>query len=148
MVKCQRKEMKKKEEKPKKKTGPKPTVTKADEEMLANIRKLAQAGCSKEEMRRYLKMSNDSFYSRLLKNPTIVELIEKEAVHINFLLRAKQIDMALKENNVPMLIHLGKHRLGQIEKTEVAGEVNVKQSLDKETISKIALAILNEQQGD
>lgn len=122
-----------------KKKGRTPRVTKIDEDMLLKIKNLAQAGCTKEEMIKYLGVSRGSFYGKIIQDPLVVDLIEKEAVTTNYLLRKKQLELALKHDNVPMLIHLGKHKLGQTDKTEITGDLNMNISTEerREKLSKL-----------
>lgn len=68
-------------------------------------------GCSVDTVRRRMRDENDEF----------CKAYQAGLSEMKRSLRRKQIDIA-EDGNVPMLIHLGKHHLGQIDKAEIKSE--------------------------
>lgn len=101
---------------PRKKT----ILSEADKKRLMS---LIAADCSKEGLRMYLDLANDTFYKGLLNDPEIQKLFENGYELKRTMLKLKQMQVAM-EGNVPMLIHLGKNYLDQTEKTQISGELN------------------------
>jgi hypothetical protein len=115
-----------------------------DKENLRKLMNLVAADCSGEGIRTFFELTNDQFYSEYLKHPEVQEMFERGAELKRTMIKMKQMEMAML-GNVPMLIHLGKSYCDQTEKTQVTGDINIRKTLDKNTINKIAQAILDEE---
>lgn len=100
------------------------------EKELAKLRNIIASGATKEGVRMFFELSNDSFYERFLALPEVQEMFEKGKDLRNTMLRMRQMSIAM-EGNVPMLIHLGKTELGQTEKTEIRADLSHDFKLNK-----------------
>ncbi|AZL16323.1 hypothetical protein EF513_07275 [Rickettsiales endosymbiont of Stachyamoeba lipophora] len=106
---------------------------------------LASLSCTKEDIRHYLRLSNDAFYGILLKEVEVSSIIEQGYAIRNYRLRVKQMEVAMS-GDAKMLIHLGKVYLGQIyNKQPTYKEHSTKSNtIDKTHLKEIAKNILEE----
>jgi hypothetical protein len=78
----------------------------------AQIEKLAEIGCSDEEIAGVIGVGKRTFVRMKQRDENIVLALDRGKSNLNVKLRRFQIEMALS-GSVPMLIHLGKTVLGQ-----------------------------------
>lgn len=85
----------------------------------AEVELRMQAGCNGMQISAALGIHEDTFYARYKEyhGESFSDSAAKSRSHGNSNLLTKQYTTALK-GNVPMLLHLGKHRLGQVDKKE------------------------------
>lgn len=86
---------------------------------------LLKAGCSGCETAAAINVSDQCLYQRCEKDKGMKfgEYRNKLLNSGNSILKLAQFNLAVQELDVKMLIHLGKHRLGQIEKQEIIGKM-------------------------
>lgn len=101
---------------------------------LDMVRKLASIGCTQEEIAYTLDVSVDT----LSRCPDFAEVYKKGEVSGKQSLRHRQHQLAM-EGSIPLLIFLGKCRLGQRETvvTEHTGEMTVNDGARERLISKL-----------
>ena len=94
---------------------------------LDKIYAYAEVGCTYEEIARLIGISPSNFVALRKDRPEIQEACDLGRSNLHKSLRAKQIDVAIKDGNPQLLIHLGKALLGQSDKLDinqhVTGEV-------------------------
>ena len=78
----------------------------------AQIEKLAEIGCSDEEIAGVIGVGKRTFVRMKQRDENIVLALDRGKANLNVKLRRFQIEMA-RSGSVPMLIHLGKTVLGQ-----------------------------------
>ncbi len=78
----------------------------------AQIEKLAEIGCSDEEIAGVIGVGKRTFVRMKQRDDDLVLALDRGKANLNVKLRRFQIEMALS-GSVPMLIHLGKTVLGQ-----------------------------------
>lgn len=89
------------------------------------------AGCDTTSVATALGISTDTLYVRSKRDNKLdfSAFSQQKRALGNDLLRRKQFEVAMS-GNVPMLIWLGKNRLGQAEKQEVKAEVTAPSQID------------------
>ncbi|MBN8828187.1 MAG: hypothetical protein J0H68_05725 [Sphingobacteriia bacterium] len=100
---------------------------------------------SNEAIREYLSVSNDTFYQRIINQPSVQKVLQDGIALRHAAIRIKQMEVAMN-GNVQMLIHLGKSELGQ-SYNNISTEKNQqpqKIEIDDVTLRAIAKNILNE----
>lgn len=115
-------------------------------EMREKLLKLVASGCTKEGIRLYLELSNDTFYGKMMKDPDVQKMFEHGKELRDTMIRIKQMEVAM-QGDIRMLIHLGKNYLGQDDKSQVnsANNISVQQpKVDTETLKELARALLDE----
>jgi hypothetical protein len=85
---------------------------------LDKIEAWAQVGCSYNEMAALMGCSHVYFNSQRKAREEVQDAIDRGRANMHKSLRVKQLDVALNEGSVPMLIHLGKSELGQTDRME------------------------------
>jgi hypothetical protein len=86
------------------------------------VGRLLQAGCDGVQCAAYFGMDNETLYNRCKEdlNMGFTEFLRQNRQKGDALLYAKQFESALKDKDRGMLIWLGKQRLGQREKQDIA----------------------------
>lgn len=91
------------------------------------VERFIQAGCNGEEVASAIGIHADTLYRRMKEEgiigegtdyPHFTAYYQSKRSHGDSLLKVKQFEMAMS-GNIPMLIWLGKQRLGQSEKMEM-----------------------------
>jgi len=89
-----------------------------DRDEIERVRKLAEIGCTQDEIAYVLGIAENTFRARLVDQPEVLEAYKTGQAHLKLKLRSLQIAAAEKGNSA-MLIWLGKQLLGQSDKTTV-----------------------------
>ena len=89
-----------------------------EKEQYAQIAKLAEIGANDEEMAAVMQVSLSTWKRMKSRDELLVQTISEGKANLNIKLRRFQIELAMS-GSVPMLIHLGKHALGQNDKVVV-----------------------------
>lgn len=94
-----------------------PTI-KFDKDQYAQIEKLAAMGCTDEEMAAVMGVSLSTWKRMKSRDELLVKTVAEGKASLNVKLRRMQIEMAMSGDRA-LLIHLGKHLLGQNDKVVV-----------------------------
>lgn len=94
-----------------------PTI-KFEKEQYAQIAKLAEMGCTDAEMAAVMQVSLSTWKRMKSRDELLTSTVEEGKANLNVKLRRMQIEMALSGDRA-LLIHLGKHLLGQSDKVVV-----------------------------
>ena len=86
-------------------------------EIITQIKRLSSFACTQREAACYFEIEEDAFEGVLRTNKKAREAWETGGGKFNCSLRRKQAELAMS-GNVPLLIFLGKNRLGQKDKVE------------------------------
>lgn len=106
-----------------------------DDVTLSIIADYARFQATYEEMAGRLKVDRKTFEDFRKAHPIVEEIIEQNRKDGLASLRSKQYTTAL-DGNVPMMIHLGKHLLGQHDKASLDVTTNTLQTLLKQNIQE------------
>ena len=90
-------------------------------QMLAAVSQIAVTQCPDEEIAAFLGISYSTFKRRKVENPELSEAVELGRDSGKQTLRQVQWNAATVENNITMMIWLGKQYLGQSDKTDFLG---------------------------
>ena len=94
-----------------------PTI-KFNKEQYAQIAKLAEMGCTDEEMAAVMNVSLSTWKRMKSRDELLVQTVSEGKANLSVKLRRMQIEMAMSGDRA-LLIHLGKHLLGQNDKVVV-----------------------------
>lgn len=94
-----------------------PTI-KFEKEQYAQIAKLAEIGCTDEEMAAVMQVSLSTWKRMKSRDELLVQTVAEGKANLNIKLKRMQIEMAMSGDRA-LLIHLGKHLLGQNDKIVV-----------------------------
>jgi hypothetical protein len=86
---------------------------------LDKIYAYAEVGCTYEEIARLIGVSPSNFVELRKKRPEIQEALDAGKANLHKSLRAKQVDVAIRDGNPQLLIFLGKAILDQRDKMDV-----------------------------
>lgn len=86
---------------------------------MEGIYKLAVLGCTPEEICAFLNIEKGHFKRCMDNNEAVKEVLEQGYSTHRVAIRQKQMEVALDDGNVPMLVHLAKTVLGQSERVQV-----------------------------
>jgi len=94
-----------------------PTI-KFEKEQYAQVAKLAEMGCTDEEMAAVMQVSLSTWKRMKSRDDLLVQTVAEGKANLSVKLRRMQIEMAMSGDRA-LLIHLGKHLLGQSDKVVV-----------------------------
>lgn len=94
-----------------------PTI-KFEKEQYAQVAKLAEMGCTDEEMAAVMQVSLSTWKRMKSRDELLVQTVAEGKANLSVKLRRMQIEMAMSGDRA-LLIHLGKHLLGQSDKVVV-----------------------------
>ncbi len=89
--------------------------------MLAAVQQIAVTQCPDEEIAAFLGISYSTYKRRKAESPELAEAVELGRDCGKQTLRQVQWNAATVENNITMMIWLGKQYLGQSDKTDFLG---------------------------
>lgn len=89
-----------------------------EKDQYDQIEKLAALGCTDEEMASVMQVSLSTWKRMKARDELLLKTVAEGKANLNVRLRRMQIEMACS-GSVPMLVHLGKHLLGQNDKAPV-----------------------------
>lgn len=93
-----------------------------------HVERLASVFATVEDMAGFFGVSNMCFYRRLHDDPEMRAAYERGRSKARLSLRRTQFDMATKDKNPALAIWLGKQELGQKERPEFSGTVQMEET--------------------